>query len=189
MSEPLRLKRSDQVEPPLRLKRSDVIERDIVERDVADQAADADELALGDADRVDPSSIGAKALFRVLADDLQNQKTEEPAPSDDNARSTVAEPTPKAIEPLENEPLTGFSHSVAGREETPRAIEIAIRRIVSADALLRVEPEQGPRARRYFAVSAATGETLQEWSEATFFELVKGVREDVFADIDAEKIL
>jgi len=70
----------------------------------------------------------------------------------------------------------------ADRPEAATATRLAILRALGPGARLSVAQEG--RGVVYRAVDERTGETRQTWREAEFLRLIRGVRADVFADID-----
>ena len=88
----------------------------------------------------------------------------------------------RATPPEETPPADLFPDDM--RPETSAATRIAVLRAIGIDGVLRIGVDEAG-ARRYSVVDSTTGEMLREWSERDYFRLVRGVREDVFDDIDA----
>ena len=65
----------------------------------------------------------------------------------------------------------------------------AISRALGANTRLSIQ--RAPDALRfvYKAIDVNTGEIVNEWPEATFLELVRGVRDDVRQDVDQTGLL
>lgn len=63
------------------------------------------------------------------------------------------------------------------------ATKLAILRALGQDARLNLERIDG--AIYYQAIDLKTGRVRREWTEEEYLRLIKGVRDDVFDDIDA----
>ncbi|MEM6537610.1 MAG: hypothetical protein AAF668_07770 [Pseudomonadota bacterium] len=68
------------------------------------------------------------------------------------------------------------------------ATRLAISRILEKGTILRVEFDDDKRP-FFLLVDRETGETKRRWSSRAFVKLVRGVREDVAADMDAGLVL
>ncbi|MEM6414804.1 MAG: hypothetical protein AAF720_09130 [Pseudomonadota bacterium] len=171
MAKSLVLKNEDRYASTLQLKRNQITTADNqreeapLELGPQHQIRTKDQIGLRGA--IDPE--GARKRLKTLAKDL----------AQDIKKSL--------IEPLQNEPLIGFSQSIAGRIEIPGATKIAIDRIVGSGTLLEIKmsPKDG---RIYRTIDRNTGAKIHEWTEPVFLKLVKGVREDVLEDVEAEKV-
>ncbi|MBI1392110.1 MAG: hypothetical protein GC152_05140 [Alphaproteobacteria bacterium] len=68
------------------------------------------------------------------------------------------------------------------------ATRLAVSRVLADGARLKIGlTASGVRA--YSAIDRLTGDVVREWTESAFLELVRGVRQDVAADVEAGLIL
>ena len=65
----------------------------------------------------------------------------------------------------------------------------AVARVIGANTRLSIMRADNSLGFVYRAIDVDTGEIVNEWPQDTFVELVRGVREDVQADIDAGLML
>lgn len=75
-----------------------------------------------------------------------------------------------------------------GRTDGAPATLLAIERILGEGGHLCVLPQPSGRP-LYQALDSRTGEVRGEWSEMAFLRLVRGVRADVFSDVEAGLLL
>lgn len=69
------------------------------------------------------------------------------------------------------------------------ALREAVARVTGANTRLSISKSSNTHGFVYRAIDIDTGEVINEWPQATFIGLVRGVREDVASDVEAGLML
>lgn len=108
-----------------------------------------------------------------------------PAPRTDRSGDQRNEALAQKRRELTQDHIARAEDSNARAADQLAAVREAVARVLGANTRLSISWSEDSLDFIYRAIDIDTGEVVNEWPQATFVDLVRGVREDVHVDIDS----